>query len=168
MSHIEISKPRSLMQIITRTLLSTLLAAACASTVFAADPPAKKDAKAAGPMLTKEQLRNCIAQREKVSAEAAELKTEQAAVATQKEQIERSGNELKSKIDSVDRTKAEEVAAYNEAVQARDKQIDAYQSRTSAFNARVDANQAAHSAFTEGCSNKRFLDDDEAAIKKGK
>ena len=49
-------------------------------------------------------------------------------------EIERSGNELKNKIES-DRPhqRAEEVAAYNEAVQARDKQIDAFQTSRDRF-----------------------------------
>ena len=159
------------MRHLTRSLLILPLVFATAA-AFAADKPAKKEGsfggKATGAYLTKEQLRSCLAQSDKVKVDDAELLAEQAAIAAQKEQIARVGDTLKGQLETVDRTNAEAVAAYNDAVQGRDKQIDEYQARANAFNGRVDANQAAHAAFGQSCSNRRYFEEDEAAIKKGK
>lgn len=156
----------------TRSLLILLPFVLATGVACAADKPAKKEGgfgdKASGAYLTKEQLRSCIAQRDKVKADDGELLAEQATIAAQKEQITRAGDTLKSQLETVDRTNAEAIAAYNEAVQGRDKQIDAYQARVTAFNGRVDANQAAHATFGQSCSNRRYFEEDEAAIKKGK
>jgi hypothetical protein len=159
------------MRHLTRSLLILPLVIVTAA-AFAADKPAKKEGgfgdKASGAYLTKEQLRSCIAQRDKVKADDDELLAEQAAIGAQKDQIARVGDTLKSQLETVDRTNAEAIAAYNEAVQGRDKQIDTYQARVTAFNGRVDVNQAAHATFGQACSNRRYFEEDEAAIKKGK
>ena len=158
------------MRTLTRALL--ILPLLVASVGFAADKPKKEGSlgttKATGAYLTKEQLRACLAQQGKVGSDDAELVTEQAAIVAQKEQIGRTGDELKGQLDAVDRTKAEAVTGYNDAVQARDKQIDDYQARVTAFNARVDANHAGHDAFKQDCSNRRYFAEDEIAIKRGK
>lgn len=161
------------MRTFTRTLSILPLVAALTSPVaFAADKPAKKEgsfgAKGSGAYLTKEQLRACFAKQDKIKADDTELKAEQGAITAQKAEIARVGDDLKARLETVDRTKAEAVAAYNEEVQARDKQIDAYQARATAFNARVEANQAAHGEFSQSCSSRRYFEEDEAAIRKGR
>lgn len=167
------STPPNAMQTLTRRLLLALLAAAFAVTsALAAGKPARKEgafgSKASGPYLTKEQLRGCMTQRDKMKADDTELSAEQAAIATEKAQIARAGDELKTRLETIDRTSAEAVDGYNIAGQARDKQIDAYQARVAAFNTRVGANEAAHSSFGQGCSNRRYFEEDEQAISKGK
>ena len=173
------SAPNAVRNII-RTLSILPLAAsafACAvagSSAFAADKaPVKKEGsfgigKSAGAYLTKEQLRACMAQQEKVKAQDADLLGEQAEITVQKAEIARVGDELKGKLEAVDRTSADAVAAYNDAVQARDRQIDAYRARVTAFNTNVDANHAAHDSFAQGCSSRRYFEEDETAIRKGK
>ena len=165
------------MRQLTRPLLilplCSIVAALVAPTAFAADKPAKKEGsfggtKATGAYLTKEQLRSCFAKQDKVKVDDDELTKEQAAIAAQKTEIARVGDELKAKLEAIDRTSAEVVDGYNNAVQARDKQIDAYQARVTAFNTRVESNQAAHSEFSTGCSSRRYFEEDDTAIRKGK
>ena len=160
-----------------RTFFRTLLILSMFVSAFeatAADKPgARKEgsfgtAKASGAYLTREQLRGCFARQDKVKADDAELKAEQEAITAQKTELARVGEELKNQLQSIDRTKAEAVAAYNETVQARDRQIDAYQTRATGFNTRVEANHAAHSGFAQDCSSRRYFEEDEAAIRKGK
>jgi hypothetical protein len=159
------------MRLLTRTLLVLPLLAATAA--FAAAKPVKKEAsfgagKATGAYLTRAQLRGCLTQQDDVKVDDADLVKEQTALASQKEQIARSGDELKARLETVDHTNADAVTAYNVAVQARDRQIDDYQARVTAFNTRVDANQTAHRAFNQGCSNRRYFEEDEAAVRRGK
>ena len=143
-----------------------------AGTGHAADKPKKQGAfgtgKAVGAYLTRDQLRACMTQRDRATQVDAELKQEQAALADLKAQIADSGDALKLQLDVVDRASADAVAAYNEQAQARDKEIDDYQARVTAFNARVEARQAERDAFAKNCDNRRYFEEDEIAIKKGK
>ncbi|HEY8707204.1 MAG TPA: hypothetical protein VIM34_04325 [Burkholderiaceae bacterium] len=151
--------------LLTLTLLTT-------GTGHAADKPKKQGAfgtgKAAGAYLTREQLRACLAQHGRAAQSDAELQQEQAALATAKTEIARSGDALKAQLETVDRTQADAVAAYNEQAQARDTQIDDYQARVTTFNARVEARQAERDAFAKNCNNRRYFEEDEIAIKKGR
>jgi len=153
--------------------LTTAALALCllaAGTGQAADKPKKEGSfgQGSGAMLTKEQLRSCLTQKAHLAQQDDDLLKEQTALAAAKDEVARSGEALKAQLETVDRTSADAVAAYNDQAQARDKQIDDYQARVTAFNARVDASKGEREAFGKTCSNRRFLEDDEIAIKKGK
>jgi uncharacterized protein (DUF3084 family) len=155
-----------------RTLPTTLLALTLLATsaAFAADKPKKEGAfgKGGGAMLTKEQLRSCMNQKTKVAQQDDELTKEQGSIGAMKDEIARNGDALKAKLEALDRTNVEAVTAYNDEAQARDKQIDDYQARVTAFNTRVDAAKTERDAFSKACENRRFFEEDEIAIKKGK
>ena len=161
------------MRTFTRALLILPLLATAFSVGAADKVPARKEssfgtAKASGAYLTKEQLRGCLTRQDRVKAQDADLLKEQAQIAAEKGEIARIGDELKTRLETIDRTSAEAVAGYNDAVTARDRQIDAYQARVTAFNAGVDANQLEHDSFAQGCSSRRYFEEDETAIRKGK
>lgn len=143
-----------------------------AGTGHAADKPKKQGAfgtgKAVGAYLTRDQLRACLAQHAQTTRRDAALQQEQAALTNAKAEIARSGDVLKLQLEVVDRTQADAVAAYNEQAKARDQQIDDYQARVTAFNTRVDARQTDRDAFAKNCDNRRYFEEDEIAIKKGK
>ena len=155
-----------------RSALLLTLILLTAGTGHAADKPKKQGAfgtgKAVGAYLTRDQLRACLAQHAQTMRRDAALQQEQAALTNAKAEIARSGDVLKLQLEVVDRTQADAVAAYNEQAKARDQQIDDYQARVTAFNARVDARQAERDAYTKGCDNRRYFEEDEIAIKKGK
>jgi hypothetical protein len=136
----------------------------------AADKPKKEGAfgKGSGPMLTREQLRDCLSRKPRLAQQDDDLAKEQAALVTTKAEMSRSGEALKTALETLDRTNEEAVATYNDQAQARDKQIDEYQARVGAFNARVEAAKTERDAFTASCENRRYLEDDEIAIRKGK
>jgi hypothetical protein len=155
---------------LTGALLSLLLATAPG---FAADKPADKpkaDATAKPPskFLTKDQLRACMTQKAQAEQQDADLLKEQTALATDRAEVTRDGAALKEALVGLDRSNAEAVAAHNELALAQDKKIDAYQARVTAFNTRVEAGNAERVAYGKNCENKRFLEEDEIAIKKGK
>jgi hypothetical protein len=155
----------------SRTLTAAwlTLAALASATAFAADKP-KTDAstKATGAFLTKDQLRTCMAQQSLLLQKKDELVSEQTALAATRAVAGDLGAALKATLDGLDRSNAEAVAAHNEAAQAHDKNIDAYQARVAAFNTRVEAGKAEREAYGKNCENRRFLEEDEIAIKKGK
>ena len=153
------------------TLILSLALVASAS-AFAADKPKKEGsfgtAKPGGGYLTKEQLRGCLAQQPRLAQQEGEVQKEKGALVALKADITRSGDALKERLDSLDRTSAEAVAAYNEQAQARDRQIDDYQARVTAFNGRAEVVQTERDAFAKGCENRRYFEEDEIAIKKGR
>ena len=137
----------------------------------AADKPKEASfgkGKASGAFLTREQLRVCIVQQTRLAQQDAELQNDQAALAAAKAEIGRSGDELKPALAALDRTSADAVNAYNERAAARDKSIDEYEARVPRFNERVEAARAEREAFGKGCDNRRYFEDDEIAIRKGK
>jgi polyhydroxyalkanoate synthesis regulator phasin len=155
--------------LIPTLLTSTLLAAAG---LHAAEPPKKERAfgsgKAGGAYLTRNELRVCLGRQTRVAQQDGEMQKEQSTLAATKAEIARSGEQLKERLDNLDRTSIDAVTAYNEAAEARDKQIDAYQTRVTAFNTQVEALKAEREAFGKGCDNRRYFEEDEIAIKKGK
>lgn len=179
MSAFEVPRAAS-MRLSLRFLLALCLSAGMAAQ--AADKPADKPSdkvpapkagagfggKASGPFLTKEELRRCLARQDALKTHDAEMLKEQAAIADRKVEIQRIGDDLKTRLDSIDRSNADAVAGYNDAVQSRDRQIDEYQARVDRFNASVDQNKTDHDQFAQACSNRRYLEDDETAIRKGK
>jgi hypothetical protein len=142
----------------------------CAPSV-AADAPRKEGAfgkGGSGPFLTREQLRNCLALKARIAKQDDDLVKEKDAITALKDELVSRGDANKAELETLDRSNAEAVAAYNEKAAARDKAIDDYQARANAFNARVESGQADHDAYTKGCNNRRYFEDDEAAINKGK
>jgi len=152
---------------------SFILALAAASVLAAPSWAADKKEGAfgksgTGAYLTRDQLRTCLARQDKVRQQNDDSAKEQAALTAMKADIVRSGDELKAKLEALDRTNAEAVAAYNELAGARDKQIDEFQTRADAFNARIESNKAERDAFGKACDNRRYFEDDEIAIRKEK
>jgi hypothetical protein len=121
-----------------------------------------------GPVLTREELRVCLDRQTRLGAQRAELVKEQGALVDAKAEVMRNGDSLKARLEALDRSDAAAVTAYNNDVQARDKLVDAYEVRVKAFNTRAEANRAEREAFAKGCDNRRYLEEDEVAIKKGK
>ncbi len=136
---------------------------------FAADKPASfGKGKAGGPVMSRAELRECLAQVLTVRSLNDEAAAVQAALAKEQAAIGQLDAAHKDKRAALDLTNAEAVDAYNAEGKALDQRIDAYNARTPAFNAKVDALQAARDTFAKGCDNRNYDEKDEAAIKSGK
>ena len=156
-------------QIPFRALLSSALLIAITS--HAADKPKEAafgGGKGSGAFLTKNQLRDCMAQQVKVKQTNADMVAQQEKLNADKAEIAKTGESLKADLEGIDRTSAEAVDAYNERAVARDKKIDEYQQQVDQFNSRVDTVRTEREAFSKACENRRYLEDDEIAIRKGK
>jgi len=158
--------PRSLLH---ASIAGALLAAAFAAP--AADKPREASfgkGKGSGSYLTRDQLRNCLSQQARLASRDEEMLKEQTALTSAKADFARSGAELKEQLAALDRTDPEAVNAYNERAAARDKGIDAYEARVPGFNERVEAIKTERESFGKGCDNRRYFEEDEIAIRKGK
>jgi hypothetical protein len=164
------TRPSAFNAVLAAALSCALLALAATASHAAGKPKEASfgKGKASGAFLTREQLRGCIAQQARLAQQDGELQQDQAALASTKAELARSGDELKTQLDALDRSSAEAVSAYNERAAARDKSIDDYEARVPRFNERVEAVKTEREAFGKGCNNRRYFEDDEIAIRKGK
>ena len=124
--------------------------------------------KGSGPLLARAQLRECFSQQDRVRALGDETVKEQAALSASKGEIDRLSTELQAQLVTLDRTNAEAVAAYNAQVQVREKAIDDYQNGVPAFNEKVETLKSERAAFAKACENRRYDENDEIAIRRGK
>ena len=156
---------------IAQGVLMAAAAALALSSAHAADKPKEAGfgkGKATGAFLTKEQLRTCLSGQTLIAQRDAELLNERAEFAAAKAEIARSGDDLKQRLETLDRSNLEAVTAHNIRSAARDKSIDDLQARVPPFNAKVEAAQADREAHAKGCENRRYFEEDETAIRKGK
>lgn len=150
-----------------------------AGTKAPAKPPAKAavvparegslgKGKASGPLLTREQLRQCMAEQDRLKQEATSLVQAQAEFGKTRAEIDRQGAEIAAELATLDRTSQAAVDAYNAKLRDRAKLSEGYQAAAPAFNERVDKLDADKQAFTKDCADRRYLDDDFDAVKGGK
>ncbi len=154
-------------------LKSIVLACTCAgfASAQAADPPKEGSfgkGKAGGPLLSRAELRDCMARQGRVRSQSDETVNLQAELDREKAEVTALGAALKEQLAALDRTSADAVAAYNLQAQAVDKRAGDYNALTPAFNAKVEALKSERDAFAKVCENRRFDEKDEIAIKNGK
>jgi len=169
-------------------LLALVVSAAGVAPAAGADtatlPPAKSTVKAAakaasappregslgkgtGTVLTKEQLKQCMAEKDRIKLEGDDLVQTQAALAKTRSDIERLGPELDAEKDTIDRSSQPAVDAYNERLRARAKMIEDYRSAAPQYNQRVDKLSADRQGYAKDCADRRYLEEDFDAIKAG-
>lgn len=147
----------------------------------AANPPAKPAAKASkqregslgggtasGPMLTKDELRQCIAEQDRLKQETSEVSATQSKLKAQRADIDRMSAELDADRPKVDVGNKEAVDAFNARLQAKGKLVADYQAAGTQFNQRVDKLDADDQAFTKNCKDRRYFEDEYDEIKAGK
>lgn len=149
-------------------LAASLLSAALGVPAGHAADAKPKAQSQADKILTPAQLRECHAQQTKVRQQDADSLRQRQSLDAEKADIARLAETLQAQLATLDRSNAEAIDAYNEQVQVREKRIDAYQAGVDQYNAKVASLQSDHDALARSCDNKRFLEDDETAIKKGK
>jgi hypothetical protein len=153
------------------TTASFLLAFGVVHLGVAAAEPARAGSFGKGksnrPLLTRAELRDCLATQERMRQMGDRIVADQAALDKEKAAITRNGAALAERLAALDRTSAEAVNAYNADAQAHDQRISAYNVSTPAFNTQIDAMKEARAKFTGGCENRDFDEKDEIAIRKG-
>jgi len=124
--------------------------------------------KASGPLLTRDQLRECLATNERLRVGNESAGPERAAIERERGDLARRTTELKAERETLDQTSQEALDKYLERAVAHDRAIDAVEARTTAFNQKVEALQADKAKFAQRCENRRFDELDAAAIRSGK
>ncbi len=119
-------------------------------------------------LLSRSELRECLAQKERVHVLRDETVKLQAQLAQDKEEITRRGDDLKDRLAVLDRASQEAVDKYNLDAVARDKLIDVYEAAVPAFNTKVETLAADRDAFVKNCDNRRYDEKDEQALQRRK
>ena len=153
-------------------LLASCLAAVAALPAQAADKPKKEGtlgkAKPGQPMLTKEQLRACLAQNERIKKQIADTVPLQDGLKKEGEELAQAGDALKAERPTLDTTNEAAVNGFNERIAARDKAVEAYKARAEDYNTKVEALQADKAKYQKDCDGRSYFEDEAAQIKSGK
>lgn len=136
----------------------------------AAAKPAKapRSASAKTPLLTRDELRDCISTEARLKQQREETVQLQAQLAADKQALVQSGDELKEQFAALDRTNEELVKQHVDKHNAREKRIEVFHASAAEFNSRAEALNAAQQAYSKACENRRFDEKDEIAIRQGK
>jgi hypothetical protein len=145
-----------------------LLAALLAPGAHGADKKAASSPAPKTPLLTQEQLRDCLAQKEKVTKETDAAVKSKAEVAAQKAAMDSTGKALEEESTTLDRTSEDAVAAFNAKVIDRNAKVDAYRARAEAYNVEVERVLETKDAYEKACANRRFDDRDLSDVQKKK
>lgn len=123
---------------------------------------------ASGPVLTKDELRQCIAEQDRLKQETADVVATQKKLAADRAEIDRVSAALDADRPNVDVSNKDAVDAFNARLQAKGKLVADYQAAAPAFNARVDKLDADDKAFTTNCRDRKYFQDEYDEIKAGK
>jgi len=148
--------------VVTAFLLAALLPLAHGADKKAAAPPAKT------PVMTQAQLRDCLAQKDKLTKDTEAAVKSKAAVAAQRAEIDSTGKALEDEAATLDRTSEDAVAAYNAKVVERNGKVDAYRAKAEAYNAEVESVLQTKEAYEKACADRRYDDRDLNDLQKKK
>ena len=123
---------------------------------------------APGTMLTKDELRVCLKDKDDILAQRARLEKEQAASQAERDQIVAQTQILKNAMSTLDRTAPGVLDAHDAKVDAHEKRIDAWNQAHRQMLTTIEALNNKQSQWTTNCGEKRYREEDELAIRSGK
>ena len=158
-----------------RHLPALAAALGLAAPAFAADPPAGGHtlglggkAPSGGPLLTREQLRQCLSQQAALKEQGSQAGREQSQLDASRRELARLESELQAERPKVDPADDGAVAAFNGRLEHWRGLADAYNARLPAVNGAIDAYNAAQARWQGECGNRRYDEADYVAIQRGK
>lgn len=177
---------RSGLALLAAGLLSAFAMQAAIAQSGATKPPAKSSAKpsakpakqrdegslgggtATGPFLTKDELRQCLAEQDRLKQETTDVVAAQKKLAVDRAEIDRVSAAIDADRPQVDVSNKEAVDTFNARLQAKAKLVADYQAAAPAFNQRIDKLDADDKAFTTNCRDRKYFEDEYDEIKAGK
>lgn len=123
---------------------------------------------AAGPILTKDELRQCLAEQDRLKRETADVVANQQKLAKDRAEIDRVGAAIDADRSTVDLSNKEAVDAFNARLQAKARLLADYQAAAPAFNQRIDKLDSDDKAFTKNCKGRKYFEDEYDEIKAGR
>ncbi|MFZ5636222.1 MAG: hypothetical protein ACOY82_06500 [Pseudomonadota bacterium] len=127
-----------------------------------------KGARSSEPVLTRDQLRQCVADEKRIDADKADLMQRTALSEAERARIDKLGAEIEALGGEVDDTSQAQVDAYNALVAKHKEWVATFNADLPELNRRVDAGKALVARFNADCANRVYYDRDMDAIKAGK
>lgn len=124
--------------------------------------------KGSGPLLTKAELKECLALQQRIAGDNDESVKERDGIERDKAEIARVSDELKTERGTVDLTQQEAVDRFNDKLRARDGMVKAWKGRVAAFNQRVESMKSDREGWARRCDGRRFDQVDEEELQKGR
>jgi hypothetical protein len=122
----------------------------------------------AGPLLTRDQLRQCLSQQTALRSQGNEATRAQTELEASRKEISRLEAELQSERGAVDAGDDGAVAAFNAKLEHWRGLAEAYNAKLPAVNGRIDEYNAAQARWQGECGNRRYDEADYFAIQRGK
>ena len=148
------------------------VAAAALSLACGADAADKARAASAPPskaaILSQAQLRECMAQKDGLGQKKDAAVKTKAEIVAAKAEIDRTGTAIAEAQATLDRTKKDDVDAFNANIVARNVLIDDYQAKAATYNKDVEDLQTRQESYSSTCGNRRYDDRDLADIQRKK
>jgi SMC interacting uncharacterized protein involved in chromosome segregation len=129
--------------------------------------PAKASTPKAKPnVMTRDELRACMNEQDRLKDARTRFDQEQVALDQQREQVKALDAELKKKIAAFDPAVEGAKKALEDEATKLDDATDAYNARLRALREKSQAHNTEQQAWVEKCANRNFDEMDEAVIKK--
>ena len=119
------------------------------------------------PLLTRDQLRACMALQARNKERAVEVTRLQSEVTAQTDEVKRDGEALRADLATLDRSNADAVNIYNQRAANRTRQVVDFEARVADFNTKVQAFDDGRASYARDCENRKFDEKDEKALLKG-
>jgi hypothetical protein len=142
------------------------LVAVCAAALLVDPASAAGKAKAAPPakdstpVLSPAQLRDCVAQKDRLRKDTDAAVKSKAGIDAMKAEIDGTGDALSTEAPTLDKTDADAVAAYNARVEARNALVDTWKAKVAEYNKEAEGVLATKDAYAKACENRRYDDRD--------
>ena len=123
---------------------------------------------AARPLLGREELRRCLYEQLRLSAETDSLAEATGALEAERGELARLGAELKARAEALDRADRAAVDAYNAQAESRNARIARHVAAAAKVEERTRAIEPARLAWSRDCSGRAFRQEDRDAIETGR
>lgn len=127
--------------------------------------PAFVPGKPIEPLLTRDELRDCLARQRSNREHTDDVSKMKADIDREKTELAQGSEALKAELATLDRGNAEAVAGYNSRVAERGQRVGAFEQLIADFNARVVALEADRTSFKNDCESRKFDEKDEKALR---
>lgn len=121
-----------------------------------------------GPVLSREQLRSCVAQQNRLNSESAWLDQLEAGQKLKAAELERLEQAISQREPLVDKYSQESVDSFNALIKKQRKLVAAYNESLPAYNAEVDKYKISQQGFNTNCAGHAYYENDMQAVIAGK
>lgn len=127
-----------------------------------------KGAKTNEPVLTRDQLRQCVKLDKEMSTDSPEVRRQQALIRAGSARLDKLGSEMDEWRKNVDATNKAEIDSFNRLVEEQKALVEAHNAQLPDFNARLARIKAVATEHDASCAGRVYYEKDMDAIERGK